>query len=376
MTDVDVVVIGAGAMGSATAWRLASAGRSVALLEQFGPGHDRGSSHGATRIFRVAYRDPRYVHLAARAVGLWRELEAASGEVLLEQTGQVDHGHAVAIEEIAAHLQGTSRPVEVLTPDQAAERWPGMRFDEAVAFSPEGGRCWAERTVSATQRLAVEAGADVRFDTRVEHIATTGDSATVHTADGTWRAPVVVVAAGAWVAPLVADVLAASSGSGGRRSLPDVVVESDQPSHFRPLDPTASWPSFLHHAAADGEPDHPLSFDAYGLLTPGEGVKVGGHGTVVPDDADHRLAISAERTGRLVRYVERWLPGVDPVPVSTVSCLFTTTPDEDFVLDRVGPVVVCSPCSGHGFKFVPAIADEVVSLVAGRPQAEPAWRLR
>jgi sarcosine oxidase len=367
--DVDVVVVGAGAMGSAAAWRLASQGRQVALLERFGPGHDRGSSHGSTRIFRVAYRDARYVHLAVRALPLWRELEEAAGEVLLEQIGQVDHGHPVAIEEIAAHLEGTTHPAQVLRPDQAEARWPGMRFDRAVVFSPEGGRCFADRTVAACQRLAAEAGAEVRFHTPVERLEVDGsDRAVVHTADGSWRAPVAVVAAGAWVAPLVAGVPDVA--------LPPIVVESDQPSHFRPLDPDAPWPAFLHHMADDGGADHPLAFHAYGLPSPGEGVKVGGYGTVVPDDAEHRGGISAERTAEQVRYVERWLPGVDPTPLATTSCLFTTTPDEHFVLDRRGPVVVCSPCSGHGFKFVPAIADEVVALVTGESQHEPAWRLR
>jgi sarcosine oxidase len=367
--DVDVVVVGAGAMGSAAAWRLATSGRDVALIERFGPLHDRGSSHGSTRIFRVAYRDVRYVHLALRALPLWRDLEAAAGEVLLEQDGQVDHGRPEAIAEIAAHLEGLQRPVEVLRPQQAEARWPGMRFDEAVVFSPEGGRCYADRTVAACQRLAAAAGAELRFHTPVERIevAASGDGATVSTANGAWRAPVVVVAAGAWFVPLIDGV--------GDVRLPPVVVESDQPSHFRPYDPDAEWPAFLHHMALDGEPDDPLAFHAYGLLSPGEGVKVGGFGTVVPDDPDRRGGISEERRAEQVRYVRRWLPGLDPTPVSTTSCLFTTTSDDHFVLDRRGPVVVCSPCSGHGFKFVPAIADEVVALVDGRPQAEPAWRL-
>ena len=369
MTEVDVVVVGAGAMGSAVAWRLAAEGRSVALLERFGQGHDRGSSHGSTRIFRIAYRDARYVHLAVRALSLWRELEAAAGEVLLEQDGQLDHGHAVAIEEIAGHLEGTGHPAQVLRPDQAAERWPGMRFDEAVVFSPEGGRCYADRTVAACQRLAAAVGAEVHFDTPVERLEVSagGSSVHVHTAEGSWHAPVAVVAAGAWVGQVLSGV--------DEVRLPPVVVESDQPSHFRPYDPEAPWPSFLHHMATDG-PDHPLAFHAYGLLSPGEGVKVGGYGTVVPDDADDRGGISDARRAEQVRYVRRWLPGLDPDPVSTTSCLFTTTPDEHFVLDRRGPVVVCSPCYGHGFKFVPAIAEEVVALVAGRPHHEPAWRLR
>ena len=177
----------------------------------------------------------------------------------------------------------------------------------------------------------------------------------------------VVVAAGAWTARLL----------GGLVDLPDLVVEAEQPSHFRPLDPGAAWPSFLHHVPGPAGPDgDPLAFDAYGLLTPGEGVKVGGHGTTAPVDPDRRPhGPDPARTAALVDYVREWFPGLDPEPVSTTSCLFTSTPDEHFVLDRRGPLVVCSPCSGHGFKFVPAIADEVTRLVAGDPQDNPAWRL-
>ena len=362
---VDVVVVGAGAMGSATAWRLAEAGRHVALLERFGPGHDRGSSHGATRIFRVAYRDARYVRLAERALPLWRELEDRSGQVLLEQVGQLDHGHGAAVDQIEQHLVAAGRRAERMSPAAAGERWPGMRFDEAVVFSPDGGRCWAERTVTAACDVAARLGAEVRFGTPVVRIEPVGGEVVVHTPDGRWRAPVVVVAAGAWVGRLL----------GGLVDLPQLVVEAEQPSHFRPRDPAAEWPSFLHHGRGPDGSDDPLSFDAYGLLTPGEGVKVGGHGTTAPADPDRRDGIDPARTAELVRYVREWLPGLDPDPVSTTSCLFTSTPDGHFLLDRAGPVVVCSPCSGHGFKFVPAIADEVVSLASGRAQADPAWRL-
>ena len=336
------------------------------LLERFGAGHGRGSSHGATRIFRLAYRDPTYVELAARALPLWRELEDHSGVTLLEQVGQLDHGPPGAVAEVADALRSAGRPVEELDPVAATERWPGMRFDRAVAFSPDGGRCWADRTVAAAHRLAVEAGVELHLDTPAERIEMVGGDALVHTAGRSWRAPVVVVAAGAWVARLLEGVV----------PLPPVVVEADQPSHFAPWDPTESWPSFLHHGDPVGGLDRPLHFDAYGLATPGEGVKVGGYRTVVPvdpDDDDRRP--DPGRTRELIGYVERWLPGLDPTPTSTTSCLFTTTPDEHFVLDRRGPVVVCSPCSGHGFKFVPAIAAEVERLVTEGGQVVTEWRL-
>jgi sarcosine oxidase len=362
---VDVVVVGAGAMGAASAWRLARGGRHVLVLEQFEPGHVRGSSHGATRIFRLAHRDRRYLELARRALGLWRELEAATGEVLVEATGQIDHGHAPAVEEIDANLRRAGLASELLVADAARERWPGMRFDGPVVHSPDGGRCWADRTVTAAVRAARAEGAEVRYGTPVERIEVVPAGVVVHGPGGPVRAPVVVVAAGAWVPRLLGGVVA----------LPELAVEDEQVGHFRPHDPTAAWPSFLHHAGPDMA-DRPLAFGAYGLVTPGEGVKVGGPGTTVPvDPATRTLEADPARAGRLRDYVEEWLPGLDPEPLSTTRCLFTETPDDHFVLDRRGPVVVCSPCSGHGFKFVPAVAAEVEQLVAGRPQAEPAWRL-
>lgn len=366
MEHVDVVVVGAGAMGATAAWRLARSGRSVVLLERFGPGHTHGSSHGATRIFRLAYRDPVYVRFAMAALDGWRELEAASGEVLLDQVGQLDHGRPAAVDEVIANLRAAGRPVERLDPAEAHERWPGMQFDGVVAFSPDGGRCHADRTVAAAQHLARSAGADVRFHEPAERIEIVGERAVVHTVSGSWNASAVVVAAGAWVSSLLSDLVA----------LPPITIESDQPSHFAPLDPSASWPSFLHHGLdADGV-DRPLSFDAYGLWAPGEGVKVGGHGTVAACDPDDLTRVpDPVRTEALVRYVEEWFPGLDPTPRSTASCLFTNTDDEHFVLDRRGPLVVCSPCSGHGFKFVPAIAAEVERLVTHGGQPVTEWRL-
>ncbi len=365
MARVDVAVVGGGAMGATAAWRLARSGRSVVLCERFDPVHDRGSSHGATRIFRVAYRDPRYTDLALRALPLWRELEAATGEVLLEQVGQLDHGRSEAVAEVADSLAAAGRPHEVLTPEAAADRWPGMRFEGSVVMSPDGGRCWAERTVAAAWRAAGAAGAELRSRTPVVRMEVRGDRAVLHLPDGEVEADVAVVAAGAWVGDLLAGLV----------DLPALTVEDEQPSHFRPLDPSAEWPSFLHHRPPADGTDRPLGFDAYGLLTPGEGVKVGGHGTTAACEPDRRTGVDPGRAAALSAYVAEWFPGLDPRPVTTTSCLFTTTPDDHFVLDRRGPLVVCSPCSGHGFKFVPAVAREVERLVSGEAQPEAAWRL-
>lgn len=363
MTRVDAVVVGAGGMGASAAWHLARTGRSVLVLEQFVEGHTRGSSHGPTRIFRVAYRDPRYVALGVQALPWWRRLEEESGERLLDQTGQLDHGSPAAIGEIEQALAAAGRPFERLTPAAAHERWPGMQFDSAVVVSPEGGVCAADRTVAALLRQAVARGAEVCTGTRVERVEVLGDDdVVVHTAAGSHRARVVVVAAGAWLGELLGSTV----------RLPPLAVTQEQPAHFAPRQDGLVWPAFLHHR----EHASPLSFGAYGMWTPGVGVKVGVDGTGrVADPAKRDSGLDPAGLTAVARYVEAWLPGLDPTPIEATTCLFTSTPDEHFVLDRVGPVVVCSPCSGHGFKFVPVIGHLAARLAAGHTSPDPAWRL-
>jgi sarcosine oxidase len=347
---LDAVVVGAGAMGSAAAWHLARRGRAVALLERFEPDHVRGSSHGGSRIFRLAYDDPQYVHLARGALRGWRELEDDAGEELLDLTGGVDHGEAAAVDRVAAALAGSGAAFELLTPAAAAERWPGMRFDGQVLFSPEGGRCRSDATVAVLQRRVAELGGDLRFSTPVEAVEPVGDEVEIRTAGETLRAPVAVVAAGSWLPELAAGVA----------GLPPLEVTLEQTTHF-PLatgaPPLEAWPSFVHRGRW-----------IYGLATPGEGVKVAEHHTGPAVDPDRRsFEPDRAREERTSRYAAEWLPGVVPEQPSTTTCLYTSTPSEDFVLDRVGPVVVASPCSGHGFKFTPEIGRLVADLAEGAP---------
>ena len=325
-------------MGSAAAWQLARRGRSVALIEQFEAGHHRGSSHGATRIFRLAYRDPTYVRLAVEALAAWRDLERACGLTLLEQSGQIDHGAPIAIDEIAHNLEAAGYQAERMTPVQAQRRWPGLRFDRAVVHSPDGGRVFAERTLTQLNRLASELGAELSFEEPVVGIEPAPDGVVVHTARRSIEARTVVVAAGAWVRELVPDDI----------TLPLLSISREVPTHFQPRDPSQRWPSFVHYV--DGAAGA-RSFGAYGLETPGHGVKVGVENAASVDE--------------VIDYVREWHPGLVPEPVSSTECLFTNTPDEHFVIERHGPVVVCSPCSGHGFKFTPVIGELVADLCDG-----------
>jgi sarcosine oxidase len=354
---VDHVVVGAGAMGSATAWQLARRGRSVVLVEQFEQGHTKGSSHGGTRIFRLAYADPRYARLALAALDDWRQLEDDAGATLLDLVGAYDHGPVARIDEVTAALASLGRPGERLTPGEAAERVPGMRFDEAVVFSRDAGRARAADTLRVLADRAAALGADVRFDAGRATVELDGDRAVVRCDVGAWRADSVVVTAGAWARPVAGHLV----------PLPHLSVTQEQIAHFAPVDAAVDdWPSFIHH------PTGAASFDRYGLWTPGEGVKVGGHlegPATTADTRDGRL--DTERVDRLVAYVRDWLPGVDPTPQFGATCLYTTTETEDFLVDRRGPVVIGSPCSGHGFKFTPLIGRVLADLACGGAHPGP-----
>src|SRR5882762_7135322 len=131
-------------MGSATAWWLARRGVDVVLLEQFAPGHARGSSHGGSRIFRLAYDDPSHVRMAQAALPLWRELEDDAGEPLLDTTGAIDHGDGASVDAVADAMKSCGVRFDRLSKDAAGERWPAMRFDGDVLFHADGGRCRAD----------------------------------------------------------------------------------------------------------------------------------------------------------------------------------------------------------------------------------------
>ncbi|MBT1665506.1 FAD-dependent oxidoreductase [Curtobacterium flaccumfaciens] len=349
-----VVVIGAGVVGAATAYALTARGERVLLVEQHARGHDLGSSHGATRIFRQGYADPEYVALTTRALALWEALEAAAGEELIVRTGAVDHGRPEVVDAIASALADADIPHESLTPDQAAARWPGIAFEGHILTHPSAGRIRSDRTIEVFLTLAEGTGlADLRFDTRVTGLEDHGDDVTVTLSDGSAvRAASVVAAVGSWAPTLVGGLLA-GRGAG----LPAIRVTQEQPAHFPSHLPDAAWPSFVHWADGD---------DVYGLLTPGEGVKVGFHGTGPVVDPDHRdfVPVPAEAE-RLQAYVARYVPGVDATKPTFISCLYDNSPDEDFVIDRVGPLTVATGFSGHGFKFAPLLGEMLADLAMG-----------
>lgn len=370
VTRVETVVVGGGAMGAATAWQLARRGREVALLERYEPGHRYGASHGASRNFNVAYADPTYVRLLVEALPLWRELEAESGASLLELVGVANHGPAPQFDAVHAAQTAAGIPSEFLPVEEAARRWPGIRFDTRVLFNAQAGRVDADATIAALHATAAAVGADVRHRTRATRIEALGDervrvaSVAEDGVEEVVEARTAVVALGAWTTKLV-----------GGLALPRLVVTQEQPAHFAVRDPAIAWPSYNHFpgAAADGY-DYWRS-PVYGMLTPGEGVKAGWHGVGPVVDPDGRDFLPVpDQLADLQRYARDWLPGVDPDAVTPISCTYTTTPDEHFVLDRIGPIVVGAGFSGHGFKFTPVVGRILADLADGSGPAPDLFR--
>jgi monomeric sarcosine oxidase len=353
---VDAVIIGAGLAGSAAARAIARRGRSVVVLEAFQAGHRRGSSHGSARIFRRAYPDPFYVRLTGQAEPLWQQLADEAGEELVLATGGLDYGPAREQEKIYDILGGLEVPAELIPAEGAAERWPQLAFGtDPVVFQPDAGVIDAERAMAAMRRLAAAGGAQIYYDSPVLSIETAEAGALVHTADRSWRAPAVIVAAGAWLEPLL----------GGQVRLPSLVVTQQQAFHFAPLarpdEGAPPWPVFIRHdevtmyglpAGRDGE-------------VPGA-IKIGDHrhGTVTTGDERDGIVDPAARD-RARALVRHWLRGLDPDPVGEVTCLYTSTASEDFILDRRGPFVICSACSGHGAKFAPLTGEFAAELACG-----------
>jgi len=321
---VKVSVVGAGVVGLATARALAQRGHDVTVYEQFELGHTRGSSHGASRIFRLSYDEAYWIELAQRAYELWRELERESGRTLLELDGLVDV-QRVPARRVEA-LRGAGVPVEELAPAEALDRF-GFAYDDvdALVFTRDAGIARADATLAALADGARAAGAEIRERTRVESLDDVPGAR-------------VVVTAGGWAPRLLGAKL-------------DATVTRETTVYFR----GDRIPSLIDE----------LGEQFYALTAPGVGVKAGWHKGGSPTDPDDE---SAQPDARIVEAVCAWvrrrLPRVDPEPLRAETCIYTNVPDERFVLERRGRYVIGSACSGHGFKFAPAVGEQLADLAS------------
>lgn len=352
------VVVGGGAMGLATTWQLARAGHEVVTLERFERGHTHGASHGATRNFNNAYAEDHYLDLLQNARTGWDDLGRETGEPLLRLHGLVTHGDDDMVARVHTALTARGERARVLTATDASARWSGMRFSGDVLFSEEAGVVRADAALAALESAARARGADVRFGHAVTAIDEHADGVRV-TVDAAGErylldADVLIVTAGAWTEALLPKVF----------PLPRLTVTEESPAHFTPLDAPNEWPSFNHFLGGRSTAGHaPQPGQVYGMPTPGEGVKVGFHhvGPVVDPDA-RTFAPVPELAQALAAYVREWFPGLDPDSAVPISCTYTSTVSEDFILDRRGRIVVGAGFSGHGFKFTPAVGAVLASL--------------
>ncbi len=338
--DAEVAVVGAGVMGLATARALARAGRDFVVLEQFRVGHTRGSSHGASRIFRLSYADPDWVRLAEEALPGWRELEAEAGETLLVRTGLLELVRVLE-ESSVVGLDACGVAWELLDAAEVARRFPVRVPDGFFAvYQPDAGAVYAERALRAFGR-----GLRVLEETRVLAVARRDDRVELETTAGPIAARAAVVTAGAWARALLAPA---------RIELP-VVPTRQTVAYFR-LEAERPVP-----AVVDFEPGT-HSHDTYALADPNVGLKVGSHRRGPAVDPDEEGRPNPEVVARLSEWAAARFPLAEPRPVGAETCLYTSTVDERFVIERHGRLVVGSACSGHGFKFAPAVGRRLAAL--------------
>jgi sarcosine oxidase len=355
----DTIVVGAGIAGAAAAYHLAARG-SVLVLEQFDFLHDRGSSHGASRIFRHAYEDARYVRLALAADAGWTALERVTGERLLVRTGGLDLGAARSADlaAIEAALGAVGRAAERLGPEAVRARFPAFGLgegDEAV-YQPDAGILPATRCVATMLRAAAAGGADLRSREVVRRLRAVPGGVEVETSRGRYAAASVVVTAGPWLGSVLAEL-----------GLP-LHVEQQQVLYVRVRDARPFAPSRM-----------PVFIDrgsgVYGfpLFDRPDAIKVSDHqGAPTIDLAARDDRIDDARAADTVRRVRSLLPGLGEEVVDAQTCLYTKTPDEHFVIDRHPEhpqIVLAGGFSGHGFKFGPVLGEILADLALGRPSA-------
>ena len=340
-----IAVLGAGGVGSATARFLAREGHTVTLVEQFSPDHDRGSSYGSSRIIRRTYTDGFYTRLMGEAYSLWDELEREAEEPLFSRTGGLFFGPEGNAEMAAIRraLGDHGVPFEELDPAACARRFPGFRLrtGEVGVLEPEAGFLRASACVRAQLRLAMARGAQVRAGVRVEALEPRAEDVALVLAGGeVLTFDRVVVCAGPWTARLLAALV----------PLPFTVTRQVY-CHFEPSAPLETFGAERFPVWID------FGTNFYGFPHDGRlpGVKVALHEPGRPTDPD-RVDREIDESDRepLRRACAEHLPGLSPRVVFEKVCLYTMTPDQDFVVDRLpgAPrVTVIGGLSGHGFKF-------------------------
>jgi sarcosine oxidase len=362
----DVIVAGIGGMGSAACYHLAKRGSRVLGLERFDIPNDRGSSHGLTRIIRLAYfENPGYVPLARHALKLWQEAGKACGEPLYFQTGGVDaapEDHAVfrgSLESCRQH----DLPHEVLTAREANRRFPGyhLPLGHSAVFQPDGGFIACDRAVVAHASLARKAGAEIHTrEQLIEWQPIAGGGVRVRTDRGTYEAGRLVLSAGAWMPDLLPQLKTIA------------VPERQVLGWFEPTNPGLFQPEVFPVIILIVEEGFYYATPVWGA----PGLKIGLYhhrGERGPADSLSRETGPGDEAP-LRLCAQRYFTDAGGPLLAMKTCMFTNTPDGDFIIDTLPgqkDVIVASPCSGHGFKFASAIGEILADLARdGKTKAD------
>jgi glycine/D-amino acid oxidase-like deaminating enzyme len=317
-----VAVVGAGVMGCATAWALSERGAEVTVHEQFDLDHDRGSSHGRTRIFRVAYPEVEWVRFAQDAYAGWKDLDPD----LLGLYGLIELVADPALTSARA-LDECGIPYRLLDREEVRALGANLPDGWAALHVADAGVVFADR---ARHAFLAASGAEVEANRRVS-------------STDELDADVVVVTAGSWVRELVPDL--------------PVTVTRETVAYFKR--DGVPPPSIVDLNAETG------GHGMYSLYDPVHGLKAGAHHAGAATDPDTEAAPDPAIVARISGWVRDRFPDVDPEPVEAQTCLYTTTTDERFILERRVRIVVGSACSGHGFKFAPAVGRRLAELALG-----------
>ncbi len=357
MDRYDTIVVGLGGMGSGAAFHVARRGKRVVGLEQFTLAHDRGSSHGRSRVTRQAYfENPAYVPLLGRANELWTELERDSGKRLIEITGGLMLGppDGGVVKGTLASARTHGLPHEVLEAREVRRRFPAFSVedDKIGVLDKVAGVLFPEDCIRAHVAAATRAGAELRWQEPVVSWNATADSVVVKTAQGTYVAGNLVLCAGPWLGELLVGL-----------SVP-LAVERNVLYWFWPTTDVALF-------APDKFPVFLIEYEPgklfYGFPALGDdGIKVARHHTGVScSPTDIRREVDQDEIREARGILERNLPTVNGDLLSATTCMYTNTPDGHFIIDRDPRhpnVILASPCSGHGFKFASVIGEVLADL--------------
>ncbi|REK76837.1 N-methyl-L-tryptophan oxidase [Paenibacillus paeoniae] len=356
--NYDVIIVGAGSMGMAAGYFLSKSGKKTLLLDSFNPPHTKGSHHGETRIIRHAYAEgEEYVPFVLRAQQLWNELEQATGKQLFLKTGVLSIGQSdsESIHNIISSAKRYSLSLDVLDANEVQKRWPGITIpsDFMGCFEPASGVLKCEACIEAYQELAESNGATILTNSRVKKISIQDERVTIQTDGQTYYANSLVVAAGAWSGDLLS------------------MLDLDIP--LTPVRKTFAW------FEADEESYNQHKFPAFDFMTPqgvyygfpsmdGSGIKVGRHDGGLPIHPDESIPGFGELAGdaeELTQFLNHYIPDVEHLKYGK-TCMYTLTPDEDFVIDlhpKYSNVAIAAGFSGHGFKFSSAVGQALSNLI-------------